>query len=228
MGCSLPIPLHPASSSCEDAARAVLVRSGTSDSYEEEMSWWKRTRPLSNHPRSNELKDRVTEAIFAHRDDIYAIGDAIYADPELGFKEFRTAARVSQYFDTLGLAHRSGLAITGIKAVLDTGRPGPTVCIMGELDSIIVFDHPDANPETGAAHCCGHNAQIAGMLSAATGIVKSGALEHLSGKLVFIAVPAEEYVEIRLPLPPARRRQVAVSRWQERDSLPSESSTIWM
>jgi len=144
----------------------------------------------------SDLKNRVTDAIFAHRDDIYAIGDAIYADPELGFKEFRTAARVAAYFDTLGLTYRSGLAITGIKVVLDTGRPGPSVCIMGELDSIIVYDHPDANPETGAAHCCGHNAQIAGMLSAATGIVKSGALEHLSGKLVFIAVPAEEYVEL--------------------------------
>jgi len=152
--------------------------------------------PAVQSPALNDLKDRVTEAILAHRDDIYAIGDAIYADPELGFKEFRTAARVSAYFDTLGLAHRSGLAITGIKATLDTGRPGPTVCIMGELDSIIVFDHPDANPETGAAHCCGHNAQIAGMLAAATGIVRSGALEHLSGKLVFMAVPAEEYVEI--------------------------------
>lgn len=144
----------------------------------------------------DEVKDRVTAAIQAQREAIYAIGDAIYADPELGFKEFRTAARVGEYLDRLGLPHRDGIAITGIKAVLDTGRPGPTVCIMGELDSIRVPDHPDANPETGAAHCCGHNCQIAGMLAAATGIVESGAIEHLSGRLVFIAVPAEEYVEI--------------------------------
>lgn len=144
----------------------------------------------------DEVKDRVTAAIQAQREAIYAIGDAIYADPELGFKEFRTAARVGEYLDRLGLPHRDGIAITGIKAVLDTGRPGPTVCIMGELDSIRVPDHPDANPETGAAHCCGHNCQIAGMLAAATGLVQSGASEHLSGRLVFIAVPAEEYVEI--------------------------------
>jgi amidohydrolase len=142
------------------------------------------------------LKDQVTAAIQANRDAIFAVGDAIYADPELGFKEVHTAARVQAYFDQLGIAYRSGLAITGIKAVLDTGRPGPTVCIMGELDSIIVYDHPDANSETGAAHCCGHNCQIAGMLAAATGIVRSGALDQLSGKLVFIAIPAEEYVEI--------------------------------
>ncbi len=142
------------------------------------------------------LKDRVTAAIQANRDAIYAIGDAIYADPELGFKEFHTAERVAAYFDRLGLAYRTELGITGVKAVLDTGRPGPSICIIGELDSIRVSDHPDANPETGAAHCCGHNCQIAGMLAAATGIVESGAIEHLSGKLVFLAVPAEEYVEI--------------------------------
>src|SRR5260370_980530 len=140
-------------------------------------------------------KDRVTAAIQANRDAIYAVGDAIYADPELGFKEFHTAERVAAYFDRLGLSYRTSLGITGVKAVLDTGRPGPSVCIMGELDSIVVYDHPDANPQTGAAHCCGHNCQIAGMLAAATGIVESGAIEHLSGKSVFLAVPAEEHVE---------------------------------
>ncbi|HEY7909193.1 MAG TPA: amidohydrolase [Thermomicrobiales bacterium] len=141
-------------------------------------------------------KDRVTAAIQANRDAIYAVGDAIYEDPELGFKEVHTAERVAASFDRLGLPYRTNLGITGVKAVLDSGRPGPSVCIIGELDSIIVFDHPDANPQTGAAHCCGHNCQIAGMLAAATGIVESGAIDHLSGKLVFLAVPAEEYVEL--------------------------------
>lgn len=142
------------------------------------------------------VKDRVKEAVFGARDRIYAIGDAIYADPELGFKEVRAAKRVADFFTLLDLSYRDGLAITGVKAVLDSGRPGPSVCIMGELDSIIVHDHPDANPETGAAHCCGHNCQIAGMLAAATGIIESGAMDHLSGKIIFMAVPAEEYVEI--------------------------------
>jgi amidohydrolase len=144
----------------------------------------------------DDAKQRVTAAIQANRDAIYAVGDAIYADPELGFKEVHTAERVAAYFDRLGLSYRANLGITGVKAVLDTGRPGPSVCIIGELDSIIVFDHPDANPQTGAAHCCGHNCQIAGMLAAATGIVESGAIDHLSGKLIFLAVPAEEYVEL--------------------------------
>ncbi|MGH7918953.1 MAG: amidohydrolase [Candidatus Dormibacteraceae bacterium] len=144
----------------------------------------------------DELKDRVEEAIFAAKPAIYQLGDAIYGDPELGFKEQRTAARVQDYFDGIGLEHLDGLAITGVKGIVDTGRAGPTVAIIGELDSIIVPDHPDANPETGAAHCCGHNCQIAGMAAAATGLLRAGALQQLAGRLVFFAVPAEEYVEL--------------------------------
>ena len=53
-----------------------------------------------------------------------------------------------------------------------------------------------ADPMTGAAHACGHNLQIATMLGAATGIMKSGVMEHLAGDAVFFGVPAEEYIEI--------------------------------
>ena len=67
---------------------------------------------------------------------------------------------------------------------------------MGELDALVVPDHPRADSATGAAHACGHNAQIAGMLGAAMGLVRVNAAEHLSGNVVFFAVPAEEYVEI--------------------------------
>ena len=47
-----------------------------------------------------------------------------------------------------------------------------------------------------AAHACGHNAQIAGMLGAAMGLAQSGVAKNLAGRIVFMAVPAEEYVEI--------------------------------
>ena len=67
---------------------------------------------------------------------------------------------------------------------------------MGELDALIVPDHPGADLSTGAAHACGHNAQIAGLLGAAYGLVESSAGSDLAGDVIFFAVPAEEYVEI--------------------------------
>jgi amidohydrolase len=143
-----------------------------------------------------ELKARVAAAIDRHKDEIIAIGERIWGDPELGFKEYRTAQVVMEEFGRLDLPQRSGLAVTGVKAVAAGGNPGPSVAIIGELDSILVADHPAANKETGAAHCCGHNAQLANMLGAGIGLVESGVLPELSGRVVLFAVPAEEYVEI--------------------------------
>ncbi|MEX1231456.1 MAG: amidohydrolase [Planctomycetaceae bacterium] len=142
------------------------------------------------------LKRQVCETIDSRRDDIVGIGEAIMDAPELGFKERQTADRVKEIFKQLGLPYDDRLALTGVKAVLRGSKPGPRVALMGELDALLVPDHPRACPQTGAAHACGHNAQIAGMLGAAIGLSQSGIANELAGDIVFMAVPAEEYVEI--------------------------------
>jgi amidohydrolase len=142
------------------------------------------------------MKTTVCAEIDRRAGRMIEIGERIFRDPELGFKEFRTASIVEEVMDSLMLNSRSGLAITGIKAVVDCGKPGPTVAVIGELDSVLVANHPFCNKETGAAHCCGHNAQISTMLGAAMGILNSGVLPELAGRIAFFAVPAEEYVEI--------------------------------
>ncbi|MBM4435656.1 MAG: amidohydrolase [Actinobacteria bacterium] len=143
-----------------------------------------------------DVKARVAQIVDAHRDEIIAVGEAILRAPELGFKEVRTADLVAHKFAELELDFRRGLAITGVKARLDTGRPGPTVALIGELDALIVPGHPFADPQTQAAHACGHNAQIAGLIGAATALSAPEVLQHLSGSIVFFAVPAEEAVEV--------------------------------
>lgn len=142
------------------------------------------------------LKQQVCEAIDRRRDDIIDIGESIMDAPELGFKETQTAHRVKQCFEQIRLPFTEGLAVTGVKAVLRGAKPGPTIALMGELDALQVPDHPRADPDTGAAHACGHNAQIAGMLGAAMGLSDTGIAPHLAGNVVFFAVPAEEFVEI--------------------------------
>ena len=73
---------------------------------------------------------------------------------------------------------------------------GPTLALFGELDGLVVAGHPVADPETGAAHACGHNAQVAGMLGAAMGLLEAGAFDHLAGRVAFFGVPAEEYGDV--------------------------------
>ncbi len=145
---------------------------------------------------STTWKSEICTAIDRRRDDIINIGESIMDTPELGFKETQTAERVKQTFDQVGLAFEDGLAITGVKAVLRGAKEGPTIALMGELDALQVPDHPRADPTSGAAHACGHNAQIAGLMGAAMALTETGIAEHLAGNIVFFAVPAEEYVEI--------------------------------
>lgn len=147
--------------------------------------------------RHQELKQRVIDEIDRHAVGLIAVGDDIFLHPELGFKERRTAGVVAREFSRLGLSYLEDVAVTGLKTVVSGGdSSGPTIGVLGELDSILVADHPNADPATGAAHACGHNAQITAMLGVATGLVRSGVLDELAGNVALLAVPAEEYVEI--------------------------------
>jgi amidohydrolase len=144
----------------------------------------------------DDLKARVCAAIDARRDTIIGISKEIATQPETGYREFKTAKLVANAFREFGLEPREGLAVTGVRADLPRNGDGPTVAILGELDALVVADNPKADPETGAVHACGHNAQIGSMLGAGLGLLESGVLSELAGKVVLFAVPAEEYVEI--------------------------------
>ena len=156
----------------------------------------------------DELKRQVFAAIDRRAGEIVGIGERIRKQPEMGFKEVKTAGLVQETLGRLGLTPRTGLAMTGVRAdASGRGGAGPTFAIIGELDGLRVTGHPEADPRTGAAHACGHNAQIAGMLGAAMGLLESGALEHLTGTLAFFAVPAEEGGDIEW-----RQGQIAAGR----------------
>ena len=153
----------------------------------------------------DELKRQVWEAIDRRREEIVGLGEQIWRHPELGFKEVKTARLVEETFKELGLAPRAGLALTGVRAdVKGRAGDGPTFAVLGELDALIVAGHPEGDPQTGAAHACGHNAQVAGMLGAAMGLLEAKAFDHLAGGVAFFAVPAEEYGDIEWRIAQAR------------------------
>src|SRR6266481_2207383 len=141
----------------------------------------------------DELRRRVYEAIDRRAEEIVGLGERIASHAEMGFKEVKTARLVRETLQGLGLEARAGLAMTGVRAdARGRGGEGPTFALIGELDGLRVTGHPKADPETGAAHACGHNAQVAGMLGAAMGLLDAKAFDQLAGRIVFFAVPAEE------------------------------------
>jgi amidohydrolase len=153
----------------------------------------------------DELKRRIWGAIDRRQGDIITLGEQIRRHPELGFKEVRTARVVEETFGRLGLGPRAGLALTGVRAeVAGKQGPGPTFALLAELDALVVAGHPEADAETGAAHACGHNAQVAGLLGCAMGLLEAGAMDHLTGRVVLFAVPAEEYGDVEWRVRQAR------------------------
>jgi amidohydrolase len=142
------------------------------------------------------LKARARAAIDGRRDWLISVADTILRNPEPGFQEAKTSRLVSQKLGELGVAHSNGLALTGIKGYLRGARPGPTVALIAEMDSLRVPGHPHADPESGAAHACGHHCQPAMMLGAAAALMEPEVLASLSGNVALMAVPAEEFIDV--------------------------------
>jgi amidohydrolase len=147
-----------------------------------------------------ELRARVLTTIDERREWIVAIAKRILDRPEAGFQEVETTGLVSRTLDELAIPHERGLALTGLKATLAGGRPGPGVAVIGELDALRVPDHPKADRQTGAAHACGHHGQIGMLLGVAAALRAAGVLEALSGRVCLMAVPAEELIDVEYRL----------------------------
>ena len=139
---------------------------------------------------------KYIDAVNKYSDLIYKCHDYVWKNPETGYREYKTSAYLANEFERLGYKLTKPEDITGFITEIDTGRPGPTVLILGELDSLICADHPEADPETGAVHCCGHSAQCAALLGIAAALTEPGILDNMCGKIRLCAVPAEELIEI--------------------------------
>lgn len=138
---------------------------------------------------------RILTILDQNRERILAFGRDMYHHAELGYKEVRTSGRFLEQMKALGLETKSGVALTGVKAYLYARHPGPCLALLGEMDGLPVPDHPCANPETGAAHACGHHCQLTGVVGAATALSDPEVADALSGSVVFFGVPAEEFVD---------------------------------
>jgi amidohydrolase len=145
---------------------------------------------------TEDLKAKAQAAIDRRRDWLIDIAKSVLQNPESGFQEKKTSQLVSEKLGELGIKHESGIALTGIKGYLRGSRPGPTVAVMGELDSVKVLGHPHTDPETGAAHACGHHCQVGMLLGAALGLTAPGVIDSLSGTVALMALPAEEFIDV--------------------------------
>ena len=140
------------------------------------------------------MYQKLFDAVEAHKELILAAEADIKRMPELGFREWKTHAYLKARFEELGYKVTELDHIPGFYTDVDTGRPGPKVVVFGELDALPCPGHPFADPETNAAHACGHNCQCAALLGVAAALTAPDVLNEMSGSIRLFAVPAEEGV----------------------------------
>jgi amidohydrolase len=145
----------------------------------------------------NAIEQKIVKIIDENRDTILEFGRDIYNHGELGYKEYRTSEKFISFMEGLKLPVEKNLAITGAKAYLNEEKAkNLSIALLGELDALRIPQHAHANPDTNAAHCCGHHAQLTGLIGAALALADPEIAAALDGQVIFFAVPAEEYGEV--------------------------------
>ena len=140
-----------------------------------------------------ERQQQLVAHVEIHRGMILDAAQWLWAHPQTGFTEWEANAYLTERFEALGYQLTQAGNIPGFYTDVDTGRPGPTLCILAELDALDAANHPAA--VGGMAHCCGHHAQGAILLGIAAALKQPGALEGLSGVIRLMTVPAEELTQ---------------------------------
>lgn len=143
------------------------------------------------------MEKRVWNVINSIKNEMINLGENIFENPELGFKEFETNKLICKIFDKYDIAYKNDIAITGIKATLDSGKKGPHIGLLCEIDSVPSTDHKYLGKKDECAHSCGHYAQIGTILGSFIALKESKVINELGGKISFIATPAEEYCDFK-------------------------------
>lgn len=152
------------------------------------------TQSLQANDNVNQLANQIEPEVIKWRRHFHQ-------HPELSNREFETAKTIAKYLTDLGLDVQTGIAKTGVVAVLNSGKPGPVVALRADIDALPVTENsglPFASTvkavhegmDVGVMHACGHDTHIAMLMGAAK--ILTSMKDKLTGQVKFIFQPAEE------------------------------------
>ncbi len=147
------------------------------------------------------LDDRVDAAVQRFAPEAIEIRHHVHQNPELGNRERKTADLVAERLRALGLEPTTGIAHTGVVAVLKGGQPGPFVAVRADMDALPVIEDTllpfkstvrttYLGQEVGVAHACGHDIHVAVQIGVAS--ILTSLKDQVPGTVQFIFQPAEE------------------------------------
>ncbi len=155
----------------------------------------------AGHPPAGPLDAEVDRAVARIAPEMVAVRHTIHQNPELGYEEVATSKLVADRLRALGLEVRTGVAKTGVVAILKGGRPGPVVAVRADMDALPVTEKTDfpfrstkretyLGQDVGVAHACGHDIHTSTILGVAA--VLASLRERIPGTVVFLFQPDEE------------------------------------
>jgi amidohydrolase len=152
-------------------------------------------------PAASPLDARIDQEAQKVAPQIVELRHRIHQNPELSNRESQTAETVAGYLRGLGLDARTGIAKTGVVALLKGGKPGPLIAVRADMDALPVVEQTDfpfkstkkdtlQGQQVGVAHACGHDIHTTVQLGVAA--VLASIRQDLPGSVLFIFQPAEE------------------------------------
>ena len=151
--------------------------------------------------QSSNLKEIIDERADDIESQVIEWRHWFHENPELSNREFKTAERIAETLESFGLEVETGIAHTGVVAILKGGKPGPVVGLRADIDGLPVVERTDVpfkstviseyqGKEVGVMHACGHDTHISILLGTAK--ILTEMKDELAGTVKFIFQPAEE------------------------------------
>ncbi|MDR9410904.1 MAG: amidohydrolase, partial [Balneolaceae bacterium] len=151
--------------------------------------------------QSDQLKKIIDERADDIEQEVIEWRRHFHENPELSNREFETAEYIAEYLRELGLEAETGVAHTGVVALLEGGQPGPVIGLRADMDALPVTERTDVpfkseatgmyqGKEVGVMHACGHDTHMAILMGVAK--ILTEMKEDLNGTVKFIFQPAEE------------------------------------
>ena len=140
-----------------------------------------------------DINGRIAAAVDQRTRELVALRRELHQHPELAFEEHETAKAVAAFLAKLGIKYRAGIGKTGIIALIDGAKPGPTIGIRADMDALPIHEQtglPFASKVPGKMHACGHDVHTVIALGVAAAL--SEMRSDLHGRVKLIFQPAEE------------------------------------
>ena len=143
----------------------------------------------------------IAEMAVEHEAEIIELRHWFHQNAELSNREFKTAEKISEALIKIGLEPKTGIAKTGVVAVLKGGKPGPVVALRADIDGLPVKERADLpwksnmvgeynGEKVPVMHACGHDTHTAMLLGVAK--ILYTIKDDIPGSIKFIFQPAEE------------------------------------